>query len=233
MCVYKSYNDVYVEHGTIYTVRVLSRADMNRQLVKSQTCTVTIPEYQLTIPPSKGQLTTIEGILRDVVADLCADQPLRRVADEDTYKKIQSLIDSFNEILGDEDEDDSQATETTKEMQHIKPFTLILDDPAGNSFLEFIESMADPKWNLRTYNRTRKQNADLGLVAADDDKESRPDDTLKQLESLEHAEDIVGGGFEGNNEEIYVFPGICSSCGAPLDTMMKKVNIPYFKVEFV
>lgn len=42
--------------------------------------------------------------------------------------------------------------------------------------------------------------------------------------------EVTGGGAEGTNEEIYVFPGTCSSCGHPLDTMMKKVNIPYFQV---
>jgi hypothetical protein len=35
---------------------------------------------------------------------------------------------------------------------------------------------------------------------------------------------------EGDGEEIYVFPGVCSSCGRPLDTLMKRVIIPYFKV---
>ena len=41
------------------------------------------------------QLTTVEGILRDVVTDLGADQPLRRIQAEDAYKKIEHIIDAF------------------------------------------------------------------------------------------------------------------------------------------
>ena len=42
--------------------------DLNRQLVKSASCSVTIPQYKLTIPPSQGQLATL--ILDDPLANL-------------------------------------------------------------------------------------------------------------------------------------------------------------------
>jgi hypothetical protein len=101
-------------------------------------------------------------------------------------------------------------------------FTLKLDDPAGNSWIEFVGSMADPKWNMRTYARTFQQNVDLGLVAAPE---------VQPLASLQEEEqDASGQIVEAVDEEIYVFHGVCSSCGHPLDTMMKKVLIPYFKV---
>ncbi|KAI5117996.1 hypothetical protein M0805_008097 [Coniferiporia weirii] len=231
------------EHGSAYTVRVLSSEDLNRQLVKSATCTVTIPEYDLTIPASKGQLTTIEGLLRDVVADLSAEQPLRRIQAEETYLKIQSLIDAFKRILGDkitetEDEGEGEGEgegedKATVEDARMEPFTVKLDDPAGNSFIEFVGSMADPKWNLRTYNRTRQQNIELGLAVPDEQADMAGAEGTRveptKLESGKQVEELIGGGLEGKNEEIYVFPGTCSSCGAPLDTLMKKVNIPYFK----
>lgn len=101
-------------------------------------------------------------------------------------------------------------------------FTIKLDDPTGNSFIEFIGSMADPKWNLRTYNRTRQQNIDLGFSVAEELAPSLP--TM--------AEDPIGDG-EDANAEIFIFPGICSSCGFPLNTLMKKVLVPYFKVRRV
>ncbi len=208
--------------GAVYTARILSRQDLNRQIVKSETCTVTIPEYELTIPASKGQLTTVEGVIGDVIRDLSYDQPLRRIQDEDTFTKIQALVDKLKVIVPDEDEY-SEGGITPKRAVNLEapmpPFTLKLDDPAGNSFIEFVDSMADPKWNLRTYRRTKEQNVALGLVAADgsvvDEKENVTEDAPAD---------------DSGNEEIYVFPGICSSCGHPLDTMMKKVVIPYFKV---
>ncbi|KAH9000212.1 zf-ZPR1-domain-containing protein [Lactarius akahatsu] len=201
----------------VYTARILSRQDLDRQIVKSETCTVTIPEYELTIPASKGQLTTVEGIIGDVIRDLSYDQPLRRIQDEDTFTKIQALVDKLKAIVPDEDGNITPKGAVDSEAP-MPPFTLKLDDPAGNSFIEFVDSMADPKWNLRTYRRTKEQNIVLGLVAADD---SFVDEKEKPTEDAPTDDNA--------NEEIYVFPGICSSCGHPLDTMMKKVVIPYFK----
>jgi zinc finger protein len=190
-------------------------------LVRSASCTIIIPEYELTLPANRGQLTTVEGLIRDVVADLSGDQPLRRIQDEPSYTKIQALIDSLKEILGDNDDDTSSPlTAPEKHEVPMPAFTIKLDDPTGNSFIEFIGSMSDPKWNLRTYNRTRQQNIDLGFSVADEAQ--RP-----SLSTL--VEDPIGDG-EDANAEIFVFPGICSSCGCPLNTLMKKVVIPYFKV---
>lgn len=203
--------------GAVYTARILSRQDLNRQIVKSETCTVAIPEYELTIPASKGQLTTVEGLIGDVIRDLSYDQPLRRIQDEDTFTKIQALVDKLKAIVPDEDGNIAPKGALDTEAP-MPPFTLKLDDPAGNSFIEFVDSMADPKWNLRTYRRTKEQNVALGLVAADDDVVDEKENPTEDAPTDDNA-----------NEEIYVFPGICSSCGHPLDTMMKKVVIPYFK----
>ena len=208
--------------GAVYTARILSRQDLDRQIVKSDTCTVTIPEYELTIPASKGQLTTVEGIISDVIRDLSHDQPLRRIQDEDTFTKIQALVHKLKAIVPDQDGDDEGGIAVKGAVSSeapMPPFTLKLDDPTGNSFIEFVESMADPKWNLRTYRRTKEQNVALGLVAADDP-------VVEEKETP--AEDAPAD--DDGNEEVYIFPGICSSCGHPLDTRMKKVVIPYFKV---
>ena len=172
-------------------------------------------------------MTTIEGLLRDFITDLGADQPLRRIQDETAYKKIQEIIDAFKEILDDDedDEDEGGGNTTTKksskaENEHVRPFTVKLDDPAGNSFIEFVGSMADPKWNLRTYPRTKEQNVELGLVAED---ESADVEKRVETDGQEAADEV-------NDDEVFVFPGTCSSCGKPVDTKMKKVSIPYYKV---
>ncbi|OBZ66484.1 Zinc finger protein ZPR1 [Grifola frondosa] len=228
--------------GTVYTARILSRDDLDRQLVKSATCTVIIPEFELTIPHGRGQLTTVEGLIRDIILDLGADQPLRRAQNDAAYAKIQNILDGLKEILADsEDEDEDEEPSTPGEVKPRKasqrdapmpPFTVRLDDPAGNSFIEFIGSMADPKWNMRTYHRTREQNVELGLIAPDEPTPAPP--VLPSAAAGETAEkkedeEQIGGGLEGENEEIYTFPGTCSSCGHPSATLIKKVNIPYFK----
>ncbi|KAF8513410.1 zf-ZPR1-domain-containing protein [Hysterangium stoloniferum] len=220
--------------GTYYTAKILDREDLNRQLVKSETGTVFIPEYELTIPAHRGQLTTVEGLLRDTVKDLSVGQPLRRIQDEAAYEKIQIMLDAFRDIVGIEDEDEDKTTEEIEdtarrsaisgprdtEQKPMKPFTVHLDDPTGNSFVEFIGSMADPKWNLRQYTRTKEQNIALGLRPPDEE-------TNGQLNTIKEDESALVDQIEA--EEIFVFPGVCSSCGLPLNTLMKKVVIPYFK----
>ncbi|KAF8885573.1 zf-ZPR1-domain-containing protein [Gymnopilus junonius] len=208
--------------GTVYTAKIQDRNDLNRQIVRSASCELVIPELDLTLPPtSRGQLTTVEGLIRDVVADLSMDQPLRRVQDEESYKKIQSLVDKLKEILGDE-EDEEEAKGGLQQPKKLRiPSLLCLP----SRFIEFIGSMADPKWNLRTYHRTLDQNIDLGLVSADDEK--------ARMAAMKQAIAVDAEGGETNqpisDDEVLAFPGLCSSCGHHIITFMKKVNIPYFK----
>lgn len=177
------------------------------------------------------------------------DQPLRRIQDEDGYNKIEALIGELNKVLGDPEDEDGEehVGKAAEKDMPMPPFTVQLDDPAGNSFIEFIGSMADPKWNMRTYKRTRQQNVDLGLIAAEEG--DAPLLTSEALRSVPEDEEVkehvvgeyeknvaageqvlTGGGAEGLNEEIFVFPGRCPSCGHSINTLMKKVSIPYFKV---
>jgi zinc finger protein len=146
--------------------------------------------------------------------------------------KIQSIIDGARAVLGDEEEDEGlTGPKDPREKSDIfTPFTVQLDDPAGNSFIEFLGSTADPKWNLRTYVRTHAQDVALGISAPDDvDVESNRDAIRRMKETLDKVVADQPGG-EIKDDEIFVFPGSCSSCHQPLDTLMKKVNIPYFQV---
>jgi zinc finger protein len=185
--------------GTVYTVRIVSREDLNRQIVRSSSCSINIPEYQLALPANRSQFTTVEGLIRGIVSDLSGDQPLRRVQDGASYAKIHSLIEKLQDHLGDD-------SETQGDGPLVSAFTIVLDDPSGNSFVEFIGSMADPKWNLKTYARTLQQDVDLGI--------SSPEE-VHDVRAL---------------EEVYAFPGTCPSCNHSLNTLMQKVAVPHFKV---
>ncbi|GJJ11412.1 hypothetical protein Clacol_005645 [Clathrus columnatus] len=207
------------DQGTIYTVRILNREDLNRQIVKSETSEIVIPEFEFTIPPHRGQLTTVEGLLRDAVKDLSVSQLLRSIQDPASYQKIQNILDKFQEIIADTDDEDE---EEGKEDKPIIPFTIRLDDPAGNSFLEFHESMSDPKWNFRQYNRSQQQNVALGLIAPESPGEANKQASVSIKEPLALVDEMEA-------EEVFIFPGSCPSCRIPLETRMKKVTIPYFK----
>jgi len=130
--------------------------------------------------------------------------------------------------LGDGEEEDDTATglkEPKEENHTFTPFTVQLDDPPGNLFIQFLGSTANPKWNLRTYARTHAQNAAPNAPNA----ESDPNAIQKMKAAMDEA---IAGQSTGEikDDDIFVFPSSCSSCSRPLDTLMRKVNIPYFKV---
>ena len=199
---------INIAEGTQYTLRLLSRDDLNRQIVRSGSCEVFIRELELTIPPiNGGQFTTVGGLLRDVVTDMSTDQPLRRIQDEEgSWKKIEELLDNIRVILGSDDEEDDSGMKTRAEndteLPPMQPITLKLDDPSGNSFVEFVSSMADPKWNLRTYIRTLEQNIALGLVGVDDEV-ARKNDEMKRWVTMQARAhfDVVEKGEEAVGED--------------------------------
>ena len=72
----------YGERGTRHTMRVAAGQGelLGRQIVKSTSATVAIPELQFEIPPltQKGVITTIEGLITEATNGLrCACCPLR------------------------------------------------------------------------------------------------------------------------------------------------------------
>ncbi|KAM0748586.1 zf-ZPR1-domain-containing protein [Meredithblackwellia eburnea MCA 4105] len=186
------------ELGSVYTVRLTARSDLDRQLVKSSSCSISIPEYSLQIPAARGQFTTVEGIIRDMIRDLDADQPLRRVEYPDVYEKIEALLDKLRLIVVGDDEDESKP---------MPVFTLKLDDPSGNSFIEAVGGLNDPKWSKKEYERNKEQDEQLGLAHEEKD-ENDP---------------------KHYPEEVMSFPSTCSLCGSELETLMKTVHIPHFK----
>jgi zinc finger protein len=221
--------------GCTYSVHILNAKDLNRQLVKSPTCTITIPELSLTLPASRGQLTNVEGLISDIVRDLSLDQPVRKIMDPETFEKIETLVNKLKECLDDDDEEKQK-----EEEKQFTPFTLKLDDPSGNSFVQFYGTTGDAQWSLRAYNRTREQNVALGLVA-EEEEQAQP----AAIQNVQSSEEAVGA-IDGSRpsvveredgtvvpEEVYRFPGSCSSCGHTIDTMMQRVNIPHFKVSVV
>lgn len=192
--------------GTIYTVKVTDREDLDREIVKSEHGTITIPEYELTIPPGKGQMTTIEGLISDVIADLALDQPVRMHTDAATHDKIEALLNKLRRLVDAE--------------QDLPAFTVSVDDPSGNSFAQpSILGLSDPKWRKRQYNRTKEQNIQIGLLAPE-----AADPPPPRVATLT---DDMDGEMPA---EVFSFPSTCSSCGSTLETLMKKVIIPHFKV---
>ena len=53
-------------------------------------------------------------------------------------------------------------------MSASRPFTLIMDDPVANSYLQNLYAPdPDPNMTVTEYERTKEQNDDLGLTDMD------------------------------------------------------------------
>uniref|UniRef100_A0A8V5H6Q7 Uncharacterized protein n=1 Tax=Melopsittacus undulatus TaxID=13146 RepID=A0A8V5H6Q7_MELUD len=180
------------ERGVRYSLTVSSRQDMDRQVVKTDCATARIPELDFEIPAfsQKGVLTTIEGLIDRAVAGLEQDQPVRRATDQEVASKIDEFIGKLKQL---------------KEVH--SPFTFIIDDPSGNSFVENPRApQKDDALVVTHYRRSPQQAAMLGLQGEELDE--RPDDDA--------AEDL--------RNEVLQFNTNCPECNAPASTNMKLVK---------
>ena len=94
---------------------------MNRSVVKSEYATIRIPELDLEMPPitQKGSINTVEGFLQKTIEGLSEKQEERKLIDPETAKKIDDYILKIQEYIDG----------------RKYPFTFILEDPSGNSFI--------------------------------------------------------------------------------------------------
>ncbi len=134
------------ERGCKYILQCCQTEDFDRQVVRSEYCTARFIELELEIPAGRGKLTTVEGLLAEVLDDLEEEQLARKEKDLDSFTKIQSFIEKGRAMLRGES----------------LPATLEIDDPAGNSWIE-PASGEDEHWTRMEYVRTREQDQFLHL----------------------------------------------------------------------
>lgn len=188
--------------GSYYELRLTDMADFSRQVVKADTATAKFIELDLEMPPGRGQLSNIEGLLRTVVDDLELAQDQRKEQDPENYEKIAAVIQKGRDML---------------EGKSF-PFRITIDDPAGNSFIAPNLTDSVGKWEKHEFVRTPEQNAALGLSAGDG---SAPAGASAQP-GLTAEGDIIP-------DEVYSFPATCPGCTHNCTTHMKMVDIPHFK----
>ncbi|KAF0886169.1 zinc finger protein ZPR1 [Crocuta crocuta] len=182
------------DQGVRYALTVRTQEDMNREVVKTDSATTRIPELDFEIPAfsQKGALTTVEGLINRAIAGLEQDQPTRRANEEAVAERIDEFIIKLKEL-----------------KQVASPFTLIIDDPSGNSFVENPHApQKDHALVITHYNRTAQQEELLGLQAEAPEQEPEEEDL---------------------RNEVLQFNTNCPECNAPAQTNMKLVQIPHFK----
>ncbi|XP_034724168.1 zinc finger protein ZPR1 [Etheostoma cragini] len=190
------------DQGVCYTLKVKTKQDLNREVVKSDSATTRIPELDFEIPPftQKGALSTIEGLLDRAVSGLEQDQTVRRVKDPEVAGKIDEFIQKLRQL---------------KEVE--SEFTLVIEDPSGNSFVENPKApQKDDALTVSRFKRTMQQDMQLGL---------RADGDLEEEEEEEPAANDI----DAMRDEVLAFNTNCPECNAPAATNMKLVQIPHFK----
>lgn len=77
--------------------------DLNRKIVKSDYASISIPEVDFEIPPlsQKGEVTTVEGILRRTMDGLSQEQPDRQREYPEAYEQIQKFIQKLEDFVND------------------------------------------------------------------------------------------------------------------------------------
>lgn len=200
------------EKGCRYELEVSSRADLDRQVVKSESARIVVPALELEIPAAtqRGVVTTVEGVLSRAASELMALQPQRLAADVDVGLKVQRVIDDLMDYAAGE----------------ALPFSLIVEDPAGNSFVQPLREK-DDQLTTSHYDRSDADMVALGFreggaapVAGDVDAGARGAPAAKTVEGVEG---MLAGG------EVMNFSVPCPHCGAAGEEHMCVTKIPYFK----
>lgn len=208
------------QRGVKFTIRIDKAEDLGQQIIKSDTAVFRIEDIDLEIPPGRGQLTNVEGILSMVVQDLEQKQDERKELVPELYEKIQSIL------------------ETLKQMASGQklPFKLTIDDPAGNSSIEPPSVLSAGKYARHEYPRTSAQNEALGLGDTSGEApptEIRPEYHASQMypEMPSATAPMVNNVDEDDivENQVYSFPATCPGCTKACTTNMKMVNIPHFK----
>ena len=135
------------EKGTRFTLTVENEDDLNRDVFKSETSKVSIPEVGF--ESGEGSLgsmfTTVEGVIDKICTQLL-DMP---------FTTGDSSINNLNNFVM-----------KLRDLQQMKQkFTFILDDPLSNSFVFPVGDSKEEDTRLKKeeYERTFEQNEDLGI----------------------------------------------------------------------
>ena len=209
------------EKGAKYALNMDKMADLERQIVKSDTAGFIIKDPDLEIPLGRGKLTNLEGIFSEIVEDLKYAQPQRREQDPKSAQKIDAVIEMLSQILRGE----------------RFPCSVLLDDPAGNSWIEPSPNESASKYLRTEYARSPQQNMALGLAAEPANATRETDSNvlnsathnLADVSLVEGARNASLDGMDILEGKMYSLPCQCPGCMTSAIMNIQMVNIPYFK----
>jgi len=138
------------QKGTVYTIKIDKPENLSRDLFKSESAEVEIPEIGCTVVTGSlgGVFSTVEGVLEKMLESLEGDNPFVGDSSDPNYKSnFTAFIDKLK---------------ACKEGK--MPFTMILRDPLSNCFIQNPNHpQPDPIVTAVEYERTFEENEELGL----------------------------------------------------------------------
>ena len=207
------------EKGAKYVLKMDTMPDMERQMVKSDSAIFRLEELDLEIPAGRGRLTNVEGILAEILRDLEDSQKGRKREYPELYEKVDVVVQSLLKYM----------------MGQRFPYTISLDDPAGNSWIEPSPLDNGGKYSRTEYARSPEQNEALGLgggelepeVKTVDEKDARLA-TTGELPTAK-GDDTNLEGVDIIDGQVYELPCRCPGCSSGAAMNITMVKIPYFK----
>eukprot|EP01069_Polyplicarium_translucidae_P005807 Polyplicarium_translucidae@DN2856_c0_g1_i1.p2 len=138
--------------GCRLTLTATTLSDLNREVLKSDFAAVSIPDAHIDLCPGTlgGVFTTVEGLLTKIEEELRKVEPF--VGDSANPEKRAAFVDRIDKLR-------------QLASGAILPFTLIVEDPADQSFIggPATEENVDALLTIERFERTDEQNEDLGL----------------------------------------------------------------------
>jgi len=166
------------DKGCKITVDILTPKDLNRDLFKSETSQIVIPEFNFesSVGSLGSMFTTVEGLIEKLLENI-RDTPFTQGDSSDNKEAISNFINTLEGIIGDN--------------TNFKPFTLIIDDPLSNSFVFSVyheNPENDKQLTIVEYERSWEQNEELGLNDINTEnyiKSETEEKKLKELNSID------------------------------------------------
>lgn len=191
------------ELGCKYTFKVEHEKDLERTVIRSDTAVFKVEDLDIEMPSGRGEITNVEGMVFGIHDDLEMDQPLRKIETPRLHDTLQGLIEKLASMRS------GQAF----------PFTISLDDSAGNSTLQPSPNDSGGKYIRQEYRRTHEQNVQLGIASNDTEGIEGIANDLEDLEIVEN--------------QPYSLLENCPSCSKDCQVNITKTNIPHFKEVFI
>ncbi|XP_050360188.1 zinc finger protein ZPR1 isoform X1 [Nymphalis io] len=139
------------DKGVRFEVRIANREDFSRDVLKSETCSMSIPELDLEVGGRAlgGRFSTAEGLVRATLEQIKDAPTLQGDAPKLAKENLERFTEKLQEVIDGK-----------------RAITLILDDPAGNSYVQNLNddpATFDDGLKVTRYERTYEQNDELGL----------------------------------------------------------------------